>query len=346
GQLQAENARPVSRGRHSYAPGYSQTENYSPTSKAPSAVSGTGAAAPATGGNNDYARYRPQPNMPQPHTNANANMPVPQPHYLAHKDSDIGHNLESPSFGASQYEPPRLRKGSTASGQLSVGSSINLEASSPFLRDDDKRASRSSRFFDRVRKSMPFLKARRSQIMDDLPPFEQSQNTVGSRNNRVSFFQAPFRRFSAAPSALSLNSPGNRVQSYYPPSNPPPPPHAQGQLMPLMPYPDQHQQQHQHQQRSQAGARPATAHVESRPLAASNQRPSTSGGHNHHHHHRYTDFGPTQQAPSPRLATADSGERHRKSEPLQGVPYDANANANFNGDAPQAQRRAQRPLSV
>ncbi|KAJ2236230.1 MAP/microtubule affinity-regulating kinase 4 [Coemansia sp. RSA 485] len=333
GPLQTENARPVSRGRHSYAPGYNQIDNYSPTSKVSSSGPGSGTTVAAGGGsgNNDYTRHRPQTSVPHSHANANI-MPMPQPHYLAHKDSDIGHNLDSPSFGASQYEPPRLRKGSTASGQLSVSSSINLEASTPFFRDDDKRASRSSRFFDRVRKSMPFLKARRSQIMDDLPPFEQSQNTVGSRNNRVSFFQAPFRRFSAAPSALSLNSPANRVHSYYPPSNPPPP-SVQAQPKQSIPYPDQ-----QHQQNNYSGARPATAIVENRPLVAPNQRPSTSGGH----HHRYTDFGPAQHTPSPRLATADGGERHRKSEPPQGLPYDSSSN----GDVPQAHRRAQRPLSV
>ncbi|KAJ1723030.1 MAP/microtubule affinity-regulating kinase 4 [Coemansia erecta] len=317
----ADSARPISRGRHSYAPGHNMGENYSPTNRGASA-------------NND-PRYKPQPSVPQGHAPVHVNIPVPQPHYLSHKESDIGANLESPSFGASQYEPPRLRKGSTASGQLSVSSSINLEASTPFFREDDKRNSRSSRFFDRVRKSMPFLKARRSQIMDDLPPFQQSQNPVGSRNNRVSFFQAPFRRFSAAPSALSLNqSPGHRVQSYYPPSNPPPQT-GQSQQKQFIPYPDP-------QQRNYPGARPATANVDNRPFVASNQRPSTSGGH--HSHHRYTDFGPTHQSPSPRLNTADGGERHRKSEPPQGIPYDANSNAH--SDSTPVQKRAQRPLSV
>ncbi|KAJ2399699.1 hypothetical protein GGF41_008079, partial [Coemansia sp. RSA 2531] len=156
-------ARPVSRNRYSYAPGYSNGDNYSPTSRT--------ANPPPT----SDVHYK--PNTGAPHSHGNNNLQVPQPHYIVNKDSDVGVHLESPSFGASQYEPPRLRKGSTASGQLSVGSSLNLEASSPFLRDDDRRSSRSSRFFARVRKSMPFLKARRSQIMDEVPPFDQSNTT-------------------------------------------------------------------------------------------------------------------------------------------------------------------------
>ncbi|KAJ1935914.1 hypothetical protein GGF37_005814, partial [Kickxella alabastrina] len=323
--INVDNVRPASRGRQSYTPGYLNTENYSPTSRAPT-------------GSNDL-RQRPSTAAPHFHGNtsssSNGQVLTPQPQYLLHKDSDISNNLDSPSFGASQYEPPRLRKGSAASGQISVNSSLNLEASSPFLRDDDKRSSRSSRFFDRVRKSMPFIKARRSQILDDVPPFEQSENTVGHRNNRVSFFQAPFRRFSAAPSALSLNnSPGNRVQSYYPPSNPPPPP-PQAQLRQNMQLSDQLQPQ-----LNQPGARPATANVDSRPIVSPNQRPSTSGGH----HHRYTDFGPMSQTPSPRLAAADGGERHRKSEPPRDLPFDVNANGSTDYILPQ--KRAQRPLSV
>ncbi|KAJ2331422.1 hypothetical protein GGI00_003259, partial [Coemansia sp. RSA 2681] len=318
-------ARPISRNRYSYAPGYSNGDNYSPTSR-------TANPAPASD-----AYYK----SSAPHSHGSNHLQAPQPHYMATKDSDVGAHLESPSFGASQYEPPRLRKGSTASGQLSVGSSLNLEASSPFLRDDDRRSSRSSRFFARVRKSMPFLKARRSQIMDEVPPFDQSNTTVGNRN-RVSFFQAPFRRFSAAPSALSLNNPhASRAQSYYPPSQPPPahpqhqplnpqmPPHQQHQL------PSQHQQQQAHQRNH--GNRPATANVEHRPSMSTGQRPSTSAGP----HHRYTDFGPAQHSPGSRLAAEDSGERHRKSEPLRDLPFDAKS-----GPEQPPVKRAARPLSV
>ncbi|KAJ2014403.1 hypothetical protein GGI14_004865 [Coemansia sp. S680] len=316
-------ARPVSRNRYSYAPGYSNGDNYSPTSRT--------ANPPPT----SDVHYK--PNTGAPHLHGNNNLQVPQPHYIVNKDSDVGVHLESPSFGASQYEPPRLRKGSTASGQLSVGSSLNLEASSPFLRDDDRRSSRSSRFFARVRKSMPFLKARRSQIMDEVPPFDQSNTTVGNRN-RVSFLQAPFRRFSAAPSALSLNNPqASRAQSYYPPSQPPPV-HPQHQSHnPQMPqHHHQQQQQPQVQQRNHS-SRPATANVEHRPSMSTGQRPSTSAGP----HHRYTDFGPTQHQPSSRLAADDGGERHRKSEPLRDLPFDAK-----NGSDQPPVKRAPRPLSV
>ncbi|KAJ2750774.1 hypothetical protein GGI19_004905, partial [Coemansia pectinata] len=315
-------ARPVSRNRYSYAPGYSNGDNYSPTSRI--------ANPPPT----SDAHYK--HNTGAPHSHGNNNLQVPQPHYIVNKDSDVGVHLESPSFGASQYEPPRLRKGSTASGQLSVGSSLNLEASSPFLRDDDRRSSRSSRFFARVRKSMPFLKARRSQIMDEVPPFDQSNTTVGNRN-RVSFLQAPFRRFSAAPSALSLNNPqASRAHSYYPPSQPPPvhPQHQSHNLQ--MPQHHQQQQQPQVQQRNHS-SRPATANVEHRPSMSTGQRPSTSAGP----HHRYTDFGPTQHPPSSRLPADDGGERHRKSEPLRDLPFDAK----IGPDQPPV-KRAPRPLSV
>ncbi|KAJ2891341.1 hypothetical protein IWW38_003661, partial [Coemansia aciculifera] len=312
-------ARPVSRNRYSYAPGYSHGDNHSPTSKT---------VNPAPSGDAYYKSSA-------PHSHGNNHLQVPQPHYMANKESDAGVHLESPSFGASQYGPPRLRKGSTASGQLSVGSSLNLEASSPFLRDDDRRSSRSSRFFARMRKSMPFIKARRSQIMDEVPPFDQSNTTVGNRN-RVSFFQAPFRRFSAAPSALSLNNPhASRAHSYYPPSQPPPA-HPQHQSHNLQ-MPPQQQQQQQAYQRSQ-GNRPATANVENRPSMATGQRPSTSSGP----HHRYTDFGPAQKSPSSRVAANDGGERHRKSEPLRDLPFDAK-----NGGPEQPPvKRAARPLSV
>ncbi|KAJ2722245.1 MAP/microtubule affinity-regulating kinase 4 [Coemansia sp. Benny D115] len=319
--LPADGARPTSRGRPSFNPAFPDASGpgsgpafgHSPTAKAQPQV------APLA----SDPRHKAHQNA---HPHAATHMPQPPTQFLGRKDSDVAANLDSPSFGASQYEPPRLRKGSTASGQLSVSSSINLEASSPFLRDDEKRFSRSSRFMDRVRKSMPFLKLRRSQVLEDVPAFDQSQHTVGNRNNRVSFFQAPFRRFSAAPSALSLNqSPGNRVQSYYPPSNPPPPPtHAQ---VPQRSHP--------------AGARPATANVEARQMASPKQRPSTSGGHGPSH--RYTDFGPLQQHnPSPRLPTAESGDRHRKSEPIREIPYDNSSSE----PVPSGQKRAQRPLSV
>lgn len=209
-----QSSRPTSRNRYSYAPG--GDNNISPVSKMAHAnAMGDATAAGYKGGRQQQ----------------DGHLHAPQPQYLHNKDSEIGiHGGDSTSFGASQYGPPRLRKGSTASGgHLSVGSSLNLEASSPFLRDDDKRSSRSSRFFARVRKSMPFLKTRQSQVMDEVPPFEQSNVNVDDRNHRASFFQSPFRRFSGAPSAVSLNSPSaggnnNRVQSYYPPSSQPPPP--------------------------------------------------------------------------------------------------------------------------
>ncbi|KAJ2741075.1 hypothetical protein GGI20_005435 [Coemansia sp. BCRC 34301] len=313
-------ARPTSRNRYSYAPGYAHGDNYSPTSR-------TANPAPASD-----AYYK----SSAPHSHGNSHLQVPQPHYMANKDSDVGVHLESPSFGASQYEPPRLRKGSTASGQLSVGSSLNLETSSPFLRDDDRRSSRSSRFFARVRKSMPFIKARRSQIMDEVPPFDQSNTTVGNRN-RVSFFQAPFRRFSAAPSALSLNNPhASRAHSYYPPSQPPPahPLHqSHNSQMPSQQPQPQPQQAHQ---RSHVN-RPATANVGHRPSMATGQRPSTSAGPRH----RYTDFGPAQHSPSSRLAVDDDGERNRKSEPLRNPPFDAKGST----EQPPV-KRAARPLSV
>ncbi|KAJ1847252.1 hypothetical protein H4S02_004391 [Coemansia sp. RSA 2611] len=266
-------ARPASRGRHSYAPGYGD--------------------APSPAGRADRRHGAPQP--PYAATSSN-------------RGSDAG---DLPPFGASQYEPPRLRKGSTASGQLSVDSSLNLEVSSPFLRDDDRRNSRSSRFFDRVRKSMPFLKTRRSQVLDDVPAFENSHNNVDGRN-RASFFQVPFRRFSAAPSALSLGNDSQqpvRVPSHYPP----PPP--------LQP---------------DAG-RPVTANTATRPsLSPPAQRPATSGGG--HRPHRHTDFGPATQQTRP-----EHGEPHRKSEPPRDLPYDPNAVAPP-ADAPP--RRAARPLSV
>ncbi|KAJ1768850.1 hypothetical protein LPJ74_004542 [Coemansia sp. RSA 1843] len=170
----AENARPASRSRHSYAPSYTSTENYSPTSRF--------GGAPSSSDGRQKGHSAALPSHQQPHSNTGANLHAPQPPYLANKDSDLSNHGESLSFGASQYEPPRLRKGSTASGQLSVASSINLEESSPYLRDNDKRNSRSSRFFDRVRKSMPFLKVRQSQVMEDMPRFDQSQNQVGNRN--------------------------------------------------------------------------------------------------------------------------------------------------------------------
>ncbi|KAJ2001399.1 hypothetical protein GGI04_003265 [Coemansia thaxteri] len=317
-----EGTRPVSRNRYSYAPGYSNGDNYSPTSKA---------VNPLPAGD---VHHKPSSSVSHPH--GGNHLQAPQPHYMVHKDSDMSAHMESPSFGASQYEQPRLRKGSTASGQLSVGSSLNLEASSPFLRDDDRRSSRSSRFFAKVRKSMPFLKARRSQIMDEVPPFEQSNTTVGNRNNRVSFFQAPFRRFSAAPSALSLNNPqAGRVHSYYPPSQPPPTRlHTQPHPM-QMPQQQPHSQNHNHQRNH--GSRPVTANAEQRPSATAGQRPSTSAGP----HHRYTDFGPSHQHPGSRLAVEDGAERHRKSEPPRDLPFDDNGISN-----PLPNRRAPRPLSV
>ncbi|KAJ2478041.1 MAP/microtubule affinity-regulating kinase 4, partial [Coemansia sp. RSA 2131] len=269
-------ARPTSRGRQGYAPGYGD--------------------APSPSARPDRRHTQ----QPQPPFAANSA-----------RGSDTG---ELPPFGASQYEPPRLRKGSTASGQLSVGSSLNLETSSPFLRDDDRRNSRSSRFFDRVRKSMPFLKARRSQVLDDVPPFDNSQNNVDGRN-RASFFQVPFRRFSAAPSALSLNNDQQqpvRVPSHYPP--PPPPLQAEP-------------------------GRPLTAAVASRPTQSPPaQRPATSSGGHHPRPHRHTDFGPASNA------RPEHSEHHRRSEPPRDVPYDSNAPVAAVADP--APRRSARPLSV
>ncbi|KAJ2519134.1 hypothetical protein H4217_002887 [Coemansia sp. RSA 1939] len=342
-------ARPTSRGRHSYAPSYTSTENYSPTNRLGTAplASDSRQKGPSAASNSH------QP----PHSHTGANLHAPQPPYLVNKGSDLSNHGESLSFGASQYEPPRLRKGSTASGQLSVASSINLEESSPYLRDNDKRNSRSSRFFERVRKSMPFLKGRQSQVMEDMPRFDQSHNQVGS-GNRVSFFQAPFRRFSAAPSAMSLNSVhgGNHIQSYYPPHMPPPPPQPQFQQQM-----HQQQQQHQHQQQQQqvlmqqqhpnalpvaayqqrnqvsSPTRPSTANNEPRLAMTPNQRPATSGGQRH----RYTDFGPTQNAPL-HPDSGYGGGRHRKSEPPQDLPYEPSSNSENEVE----QRRTPRPLSV
>ncbi|KAJ1749059.1 MAP/microtubule affinity-regulating kinase 4 [Coemansia sp. RSA 1821] len=268
-------ARPSSHNRHSYAPGYGEAP--SPASR-------------------QRQQHVPSHGSQVPYGMVGA----------AGRGSDPEH---LPPFGASQYEPPRLRKGSTASGQLSVDSSLNLEASSPFLRDDDKRNSRSSRFFDRVRKSMPFLKTRRSQVMDDVPAFDQSSNNMDGRN-RASFFQVPFRRFSAAPSAFSLNNDSQQpvhVPSHYPP--PPPLPQAQ---------PD--------------GGRPMTASGAARPsLSPPAARPATSSG-SAHRPHRHTDFGPAGQPP------ATHAEPHRKSEPPRDLPYD--------GSAEPGGRRNPRPLSV
>ncbi|KAJ2425595.1 hypothetical protein GGF41_002359, partial [Coemansia sp. RSA 2531] len=98
----------------------------------------------------------------------------------------------------------------------------------------------------------------------------------------------------------------------------------------------QQQQQPQVQQRNHS-SRPATANVEHRPSMSTGQRPSTSAGP----HHRYTDFGPTQHQPSSRLAADDGGERHRKSEPLRDLPFDAK-----NGSDQPPVKRAPRPLSV
>ncbi|KAJ2850095.1 MAP/microtubule affinity-regulating kinase 4 [Coemansia brasiliensis] len=272
-------ARPSSHNRHSYAPGYGE------------------APSPAS-------RQRQQQQQQQHVPSHGSQVPYGMVG-AAGRGSDPEH---LPPFGASQYEPPRLRKGSTASGQLSVDSSLNLEASSPFLRDDDKRNSRSSRFFDRVRKSMPFLKTRRSQVMDDVPAFDQSSNNMDGRN-RASFFQVPFRRFSAAPSAFSLNN--DLQQPVHVPSHyPPPPPLPQTQ-------PD--------------GGRPMTASGAARPsLSPPAARPATSSGSGHRPH-RHTDFGPAGQ-------TSTHVEPHRKSEPPRDLPYD--------GSAEPSGRRNPRPLSV
>ncbi|KAJ1907548.1 hypothetical protein LPJ81_000683 [Coemansia sp. IMI 209127] len=247
----AENARPASRSRHSYAPSYTSAENYSPTNRF--------GGAPSSGDGRQKTHPSSLTPQQQPHSHTGANLHAPQPPYLANKDSDLSNHGESLSFGASQYEPPRLRKGSTASGQLSVASSINLEESSPYLRDNDRRNSRSSRFFDRVRKSMPFLKGRQSQVMEDMPRFDQSQNQVGSRNRL-------------------------------------------------------------------------------HPSPVPKQRPATSGGQRH----RYTDFGPARQIPSSQLDSGYAGERHRKSEPPQDLPYEPSTNPE-NGIE---QKRTPRPLSV
>ncbi|KAJ2692594.1 hypothetical protein H4R19_006125, partial [Coemansia spiralis] len=243
---------------------------------------------------------------PRHHAHKHSLQP-PQPPYLAPHNSDLASSIDAPSFGAGQYEPPRPRKGSSASGQLSVSSSLSLDASSPFLRDDDRRASRSSRFFDRVRKSMPFLKARRSQAID-IPPMEQSH--AGPRN-RASFFHAPFRRLSAAPSAASMaNVQPPRVPSYAHPMPPPPPPLQQQQQ------PQSQSPPAQATPPINAG-RPRTANGDSQaPMPHTSARPATSGGHRHHH--RHTDFGP---------------QLHRRSEPPTDLPADA-------------PRRAARPLSV
>ncbi|KAJ1727881.1 hypothetical protein LPJ61_004342, partial [Coemansia biformis] len=145
----SDHPRPTSRGRHM---------DVDAAAAAAAAAAATPALAPAVRTDRQHAHKA---------------LPPPQPPYLVAHASDLASSIEAPSFGASQYEPPRLRKGSNASAQLSVSSSLNLDGSSPFLRDDDRRASRSSRFFDRVRKSMPFLKTRRSQVID-VPPMEQS----------------------------------------------------------------------------------------------------------------------------------------------------------------------------
>ncbi|KAJ2078578.1 hypothetical protein H4R24_004383 [Coemansia sp. RSA 988] len=321
-----EAQRPTSRNRHSYAPGYVSSDG-SPASRIPSA---------SAGGDRSH---RAHPSAP--HSHVSAPLQTPQPPYLANRNSDLAVNTDSPSFGASQYEPPRLRKGSTASGQLSIGSSLNLDASSPFLREDDRRASRSSRFFDRMRKSLPFLKTPRSQILDDVPPFDRSQHNVDNRNHRASFFQTPFRRFSAAPSAISLNMQGNRVPSYCLPSHPPPPPpHTQAAPPVSAPMPasapDAHANvQSADQRRRSHHARPLTATNDSRPAqSAAAQRPATSGGH-----HRYTDFGPRIQPP---LQSPPLVEPHRKSEPPMDLPYDPSTHS----DGSAAPRRSARPLSV
>ncbi|KAJ2159782.1 hypothetical protein GGF46_002778 [Coemansia sp. RSA 552] len=294
--------RPTSRSRHSYAPVH--TESHSP-----------GAQPPAG------AHSRAQPSAPHAFA-GNAH----QAPYIGNRDSDLAMNtMESPSFGASQYEPPRPRKGSTASGQISVNSSLNLDASSPFLQDD-RRSSRSSRIMGMFRKSMPFLKSRRPGTAE-MPPFDQSQNNVDNRN-RVSIFQAPFRRFSAAPSAQSLNiQGGSRMPSYYPP---PPEQPLPPQLPPALP--PGPKQQH--------SSRPMTATAnEARPAAApGSQRPATSAGHQPHRHHRHTDFGPTpahiQNQLQPRT------DHSRKSEPPRDLPLEPSANPTGNP------RRTARPLSV
>ncbi|KAJ2354680.1 hypothetical protein IWW50_003776, partial [Coemansia erecta] len=270
-------ARPASRNRQSYAPGY--------------------------GGDTPSPSARPE----------RRNAPQSQSSFAA-GSSRVPDAVELPPFGASQYDQPRIRKGSTASGQMSVGSSLNLESSSPFMRDDDRRNSRSSRFFDRVRKSMPFLKARRSQILDDVPQFDSSQNNVDGRN-RASFFQVPFRRFSAAPSALSLNN--DQQQPVRVPSHYPPPP-------PLQP----------------DSARPLTAAAATRPSQSPPaQRPATSSGGNHRPH-RHTDFGPALQA------RPEHSEHHRKSEPPRDLPYAPSVPAAAVAASDPAPRRSARPLSV
>ncbi|KAJ2769316.1 hypothetical protein IWQ56_002602 [Coemansia nantahalensis] len=291
-------SRPASRGRHA------------------DADSPVAASAGAAGAHPSPAAARPDHRS---HAHKQALQP-PQPPYLAPHNSDLGSSIDAPSFGAGQYEPPRPRKGSSASGQLSVSSSLNLDVSSPFLRDDDRRASRSSRFFDRVRKSMPFLKTRRSQVID-APPMEQSH--AGPRN-RASFFHAPFRRLSAAPSAASMaNVQPPRVPSYaHPVPPPPPPPPLQQQPPPQQPRQLQQQSPPAQAARYAAAAaagRPRTANGDTQPaISLGDARPATSGDHRNRSRHRHTDFGP---------------QLIRKPEPPTDLPADA-------------PRRAARPLSV
>ncbi|KAJ2790027.1 hypothetical protein H4R21_006600 [Coemansia helicoidea] len=168
---------------------------------------------------------------------------------------------------------------------------------------------------------MPFLKTRRSQVID-APPMEQSH--AGPRN-RASFFHAPFRRLSAAPSAASMaNVQPPRVPSYaHPVPPPPPPPPLQQQPPPQQPRQLQQQsspaQAARYAAAAAAAGRPRTANGDTQPaISLGDARPATSGDHRNRSRHRHTDFGP---------------QLIRKPEPPTDLPADA-------------PRRAARPLSV
>ncbi|KAJ1956440.1 hypothetical protein EC988_001351 [Linderina pennispora] len=354
--IAVDTSRPTSRSRHSYVPGYPGGDASSPTGRTPNGPSFSGDAQqqPQHSSGNP-GKSLPQPGAYQAQQQQQQQQQQPQTNpFLTPKESANAMQaaaLESPSFGAtSQYGPPRMRKSSIGSGQISVGSSLNLESSSPFLQDD-KRTSWSSRLFAKVRKSMPFLKNRRSQILNDIPPMQQSQMPDQNRK-RMSFFQQPLKRFSVAPSQTSLNGQTpqkGRIASYYPSDQHPVPKLPQGS--PQRPMTGQSHMASHGQTHQLVGSRPATAHPDLHVTPSSDSlSPPPQQQNRQQQQRRQTDFGPqikTQQSTPARLLSADGYSNSRKSEPLREPPLAESSSNSTGADNSNGQKkRAQRPLSV